>query len=790
MNKKLLSERDICTKFITPAIGKSGWDLKRQVREEVSFTDGRIIVQGKLYARGRRKRADYILYYKPNIPIAIIEAKENNLPLGAGMQQALEYAHILQIPFVFSSNGDGFLFHDKTIESGAIEQELSLDEFPSPETLWRKYLKENALEAPLEKKIVEQEYYTDGSGMAPRYYQVNAINRTIEAIARNQERILLVMATGTGKTYTAFNIVWRLWKAGIKKRILFLADRNALLSQAKNGDFSPFGNDIMHIIKQRKIDKSYQIYFALYQGLTGTEDWQNVYTEFSPDFFELVIIDECHRGSAAEASAWRDVLEYFKSATQIGLTATPKETKDVSNIEYFGESVYTYSLRQGIDDGFLAPYKVVRISLSVDEGWRPTSGLIDKFGYEVEDRIYNLKDYDRKLVIDERTQKVAQKITEYLKATDRFSKTIVFCTDIEHANRMRTALINENADLVSKHPNYVVKITGDDEVGKMELDNFTDVEEKLPVIATTSKMLTTGIDTKMVKLIVLESNIESTTEFKQIIGRGTRIREAEGKVYFTIMDFRKATNTFARPDFDDDPVQIYEPGPQDPVVPPDVDFINFGLESIPDAFNQPGSVRAQILLDETQEHVPRKYYVNNIPVSVVQERVQYYGSNGKLITESLKDYTRKNIKLEFSSLDAFLRKWHTTEKKAIFIQELAEHGILLEALQEETGKNLDPFDLICHLAFDQPALTRKERADQVRKRNYFTKYGETARKVLESLLEKYENEGVFSIEEGGVLNVVPINQLGSPVELVRAFGKKADFEQAIKELQQEIYKTA
>ncbi|MCC7465380.1 MAG: DEAD/DEAH box helicase family protein [Saprospiraceae bacterium] len=763
--------------------------MKRQVREEVSFTDGRIIVQGKLYARGKRKRADYILYYKPNIPIAIIEAKENNLPMGAGMQQALKYAQILQIPFVFSSNGDGFLFHDQTVESGTIEQELSLDEFPSPDTLWRKYLKKNALDAPLEKKIVEQEYYTDGSDMAPRYYQVNAVNRTIEAIARGQERILLVMATGTGKTYTAFNIVWRLWKAGIKKRILFLADRNALLSQAKNGDFSPFGNDIMHIIKQRKTDKSYQIYFALYQGLTGNEDWKNVYTEFSPDFFDLVIIDECHRGSAAEASAWRDVLAYFKSATQIGLTATPKETKDISNMEYFGEPVYTYSLRQGIDDGFLAPYKVVRIALSVDEGWRPTSGLIDKYGYEVQDRIYNLKDYDRNLVIDERTQKIAQKITEYLKATDRFSKTIVFCTDIEHANRMRTALINENADLVSKHPNYVVKITGDDEVGKMELDNFTDVEEKLPVIATTSKMLTTGIDTKMVKLIVLESNIESTTEFKQIIGRGTRIREAEGKVYFTIMDFRKATNTFARPDFDDDPVQIYEPGSQDPVVPPDVDPNSIGLEDEPGASDYP-TAREQILLDEMPEDAPRKYYINNIPVSVVQERVQYYGSNGKLITESLKDYTRKNIKQEFSSLDAFLQKWHTTEKKEVFVKELAEHGILLDALQEETGKNLDPFDLICHLAFDQPALTRQERADQVRKRNYFTKYGEMARKVLESLLEKYENEGIFSIEEGGVLNVVPFNQLGSPVELVRAFGKNADFEQAVKELQQEIYKTA
>lgn len=783
MQKKLLSERDICTKFITPAIEKAGWDIRRQVREEVSFTDGRIIVQGKLYTRGKRKRADYILYYKPNIPLAIVEAKDNNYALGAGMQQALQYAEILQIPFVFSSNGDGFLFHDKTAESGAVEQELSLNEFPAPETLWLKYLKENALDAQPVKKVVEQAYFADGSGMTPRYYQINAINRTIEAIARKQERILLVMATGTGKTYTAFNIVWRLWKAGVKKRILFLADRNALLSQAKNGDFSPFGNDIMHIIRQRKIDKSYQIYFALYQGLSGNEDWKNTYTEFSPDFFDLVVIDECHRGSAAEASAWREILEYFKSATQIGLTATPKETKDVSNMQYFGEPVYTYSLKQGIDDGFLAPYKVVRITTSVDEGWRPTAGLLDKYGYEVADRIYNLRDYDRNLVIDERTQVVAQKITEYLKATDRFSKVIVFCVDIEHANRMRTALINENADLVSKHPNYVVKITGDDEVGKMELDHFTDVEEKLPVIATTSKMLTTGIDTKMVKLIVLESNIGSMTEFKQIIGRGTRIREAEGKVYFTIMDFRKATNLFADPDFDGDPVQIYEPGNHDPIVPPDE----------PEAITEPVEAKAieQIHLhEEDNTAAPRKFYVGNVPVSVINERVQYYGADGKLITESLKDYARKNIKQEFSSLDTFLNKWHTAEKKAELVQELAEHGILLDALMQETGKNMDPFDLICHLAFDQPALTRKERADRVRKRNFFAKYGDTARKILESLLDKYENEGVFSIEEGSVLNVVPLNQMGSPVELVRAFGKNTDFQQALRELQLEIYKSA
>ena len=790
MNKKNLSERDICSKFINPAIEKAGWNMRTQVREEVSFTDGRIIVQGKMYTRGKSKRADYILYYKSNIPIAIIEAKDNKKAVGHGMQQALEYAEILQIPFVFTSNGDSFVFHDKTKKEGILEQELTLDNFPSPENLWNKYLKHQKIETPEAKEIVAKDYHVDDSGMTPRYYQQNAVNRTLEAIAKEQQRIILVMATGTGKTYTAFNIIWRLWKTGVKKRILFLADRNALLTQTKNGDFSPFGNDIMHIIKNRKIDKSYQIYFALYQGLTSTDESKNAYKEFSKDFFDLVVIDECHRGSASEASAWRDVLDYFSSATQIGLTATPKETKDISNMEYFGEPVYTYSLKQGIDDGFLAPYKVVRISTNVDEGWRPTAGLVDKYGNEVEDRIYNLKDYDKTLAIDERTALVAKKITEYLKATDRFAKTIVFCVDIDHANRMRQALINENADLVAKNWNYCVKITGDDEVGKQELDNFTDVEERFPVIATTSKMLTTGIDTKMVKLIVLESNINSVTEFKQIIGRGTRIREAEGKVFFTIMDFRKATNIFARPDFDGDPVQIYEPAPDEPVTPPDESNSNPD-ENDSEPTSLGGFIPTQPNVDiDDEEEIIRKYYVNQIPVSVVNERVQYYGKDGKLITESLKDYSKKNIEKEFSSLDDFIQKWNATEKKEELIKELAEHGVLLEALREEVGQDLGAFDLICHIAYDQPPLTRKERANNVRKRNYFAKYSATAQRVLYSLLDKYEKEGIVSIEQGSILKVQPLNQMGSPVELVRAFGKKKDFDQAIKELENEIYNIA
>jgi type I restriction enzyme, R subunit len=790
MNKKDLSERDICTKFINPAIEKAGWNMRTQVREEVGFTDGRIIVQGNLHTRGKRKRADYILYIKPNVPIAIIEAKDNKHNVGDGMQQALEYSEILHIPFVFTSNGDSFMFHDKTKSIGHIEKEISLDEFPSPEQLWKKYLQEREIEDTEAVNIVEQDYHADDSGMSPRYYQQNAVNRTVEAIAKGQDRIILVMATGTGKTYTAFNIIWRLWKNGVKKRILFLADRNALLTQTKNGDFSAFGNDIMHIIKNRKIDKSYQIYFALYQGLTGTEEHQNAYKEFSPDFFDLIVIDECHRGSASEASAWRDVLDYFSAATQIGLTATPKETKDVSNMAYFGEPIYTYSLKQGIEDGFLAPYKVVRVNMDVDEGWRPTTGLKDKYGNEIEDRVYNLKDYDRNLVIDGRTEAVAKKITEYLRATDRFAKTIVFCTDIDHANRMRQALINENADLVAKHWNYCVKITGDDEVGKQELDNFTDVEEKFPVIATTSKMLTTGIDTKMVKFIVLESNIGSMTEFKQIIGRGTRIRENDGKVFFTVMDFRKCTNHFADPDFDGDPVQIYNPGVDDPVTPPDVStdgILGAGADT-EEGMSMEG-IAPDISID-TEKAETKKYYVNTVAVSVASERVQYYGKDGKLITESLKQYSKDNIIKEYHSMDGFTQKWNTSSKKEELLQEMAEQGIFLEALREEVGQDLDAFDLICHIAFDQPPLTRKERAENVKKRNYFAKYGEQARKVLEGLLDKYVQDGIISIENNSVLKLKPLSDLGGPVELVGAFGKKADYEKAVQDLEQELYKTA
>ncbi|MGA1622274.1 MAG: EcoAI/FtnUII family type I restriction enzme subunit R, partial [Synechocystis sp.] len=567
-DKKQLSERDICTKFITPALEKAGWNVQTQIREEVSLTDGRIIVRGHLHTRAKNKRADYVLFYKPGIPIAVLEAKDNNHTVGDGIQQALGYAELLQVPFVFSSNGDRLLFHNKINTDGILERELEFEAMPSPDTLWRWWSDHQGFTED-QTKIITQDYYSDGSSKTPRYYQLLAINKTIEAIARGQNRILLVMATGTGKTFTAFQIIWRLWKSKTKKRILFLADRNILVDQTMTNDFKPFGS-AMTKIKKRQADKSYEIYLCLYQAVTGNEAEKNIYKQFSPQFFDLIVIDECHRGSASEDSAWRSILEYFSGATQIGLTATPKETKDVSNIDYFGEPIYTYSLRQGINDGFLAPYKVIRIDIDKDlSGWRPPKGMTDKCGQEIEDRVYNQRDFDKVLILNRRTDLVAAKITEYLKATNRFDKAIVFCENIDHARRMRQALINANSDLAAENHKYVMQITGDNKEGKAELDNFIFPESVYPVIVTTSKLMTTGVDAKTCKLIVLDQRIQSMTEFKQIIGRGTRIDEDYGKLSFTIMDFKQATKLFADPDFDGDPVQVYEPGEDDPVVPPE-----------------------------------------------------------------------------------------------------------------------------------------------------------------------------------------------------------------------------
>lgn len=792
IDKKNLSERDICTKFITPAIEQSGWDINTQVFEEFPLTKGRIVVRGQLHTRAKNKRADYVLFYKPNIPIAVVEAKDNNHSLGDGMQQALGYAEILNVPFVFSSNGDGFLFHNSIAEDGIIEREISLDSFPSPEYLWQLWCRHKDI-TPKQETIITQDYYSDGGNKVPRYYQLNAINKTIEAIAKGQNRILLVMATGTGKTFTAFQIIWRLWKSRAKKRILFLADRNVLVDQTMTNDFKPFGS-AMTKIQKRQANKSYEIYLSLYQAVTGTEEEKNIYKQFSPDFFDLIVVDECHRGSAAEDSNWRQILEYFSSAAQIGMTATPKETKDISNIDYFGEPVYTYSLRQGIEDGFLAPYKVVRIDLDKDlTGWRPDKGMVDKNGALIEDRIYNQKDFDKTLVLEKRTKLVAKKITEFLKQTNRFDKSIVFCDNIDHAERMRQALCNENADLVAENSKYVMRITGDNEEGKMELDNFIFPESRYPVIATTSKLMTTGVDAQTCKLIVLDQRIQSMTEFKQIIGRGTRINEDYNKYYFTIMDFKKATELFADPDFDGDPVVIYEPKPGEPPVPPeDIEEPsgngNDGSQGDDPAGQDPQQTPPpEILPSDGEETSVRRYYVDNVPVKVVAERVQYYDSNGKLITESLKDFAKKTIDKTFTSLDSFLQKWSHAEKKQAIIEELADVGVFFDALESEIGKDLDPFDIICHVAWDKPPLTRRERAENVKKRNYFTRYGEQAQQVLEALLDKYADEGIVHIEETQILKINPFTQFGTPVEIIKWFGGIDNYQNAVQELEKEIY---
>ncbi len=789
MDKKDLSEADIKAKFITPAILKAGWDEQTQLGREVYFTDGRIYVKGKITARGKRKFADYILFYKPNVPIAIIEAKDNKHSVKSGIQQALDYANILDIPCVFSSNGDGFYFHDKTATDGEIEKELSLDEFPSPQELWEKYKKYKGIESEEVERVATQDYFHDSTGRKPRYYQQIAINRTVEAIAKGQKRIMLVMATGTGKTYTAFQIIYRLWKSGAKKRVLFLADRTALIDQTARGDFRHF-KDAMTIIKHKQIDTAYNIYLALYQGLSDSKT-EDAYKKFSPDFFDLVIVDECHRGSAKEDSKWREILEYFNNATHIGLTATPKETTEVSNIDYFGEPIYTYSLKQGIDDGFLAPYKVVKVTLDIDaEGWRPPKGFLDKDGNPVEDRIYNRTDFDRNIVVDERRGLVAKKITEFLKGYDRFAKTIVFCVDIEHAEGMRTALANANADLVKENSKYVMQITGDNEEGKRELDSFTNPSEPYPVIATTSKLMTTGVDAQTCKLIVLDSNIGSMTEFKQIIGRGTRINEEYGKTYFTIMDFRNVTNLFADPDFDGDPVMIKQVNQEDDLSGTEDETTDEPITDIDGEeveFPDPPEIEGG---GEIVAEPKAKYYVNGVDVNIINERVQYLDANGKIITESLKDYTRKNVLKQFQSLDDFLNKWNNAEKKEAIIKELEEQGIFFDALKEEVGKDFDPFDLICHIAFEAKPLTRKERANQVKKRNYFAKYGEKARKVLESLLDKYADDGLLTIESTEVLKLDPLNKLGTPIELIKAFGSKQKYLEALKELEKELYKVA
>lgn len=771
MKKHEMTEEDIKLQFITPAIEAAGWDRQRQIRMEYNFTDGRVIVRGNVTARGKRKRADYLLYYKPNLPLAIVEAKDNRHSLGDGMQQGIEYAVCLDVPFVYSSNGDGFLEHD--MKHGT-ERELKLDEFPSPEELWARYKGDTAM-TPEQEELITEPYYFQPGDKTPRYYQRIAINRTIEAIARGQNRLLLVMATGTGKTYTAFQIIHRLWKSGRKKKILFLADRNILVDQTMQQDFKPFAK-VMTKIEGKKLDSSYELYLSLYQQLAGDEN-EEPFRAFTPDFFDLIVIDECHRGSAKEDSRWRRILEYFSNATQIGLTATPKETKEVSNITYFGEPIYTYSLKQGIDDGFLAPYKVLRVGLDKDlEGWRPVAGQRDIYGYEIDDREYNTKDYDKNLIIDERTLAVAKRITRFLKENDRFAKTIVFCVDIDHAERMRQALVNENQDLVAQNPKYVMRITGDNDEGKAQLDYFIAEDSTYPVVVTTSKLMTTGVDCKTCKLIVLDNNINSMTEFKQIIGRGTRLKPDYGKEYFTIMDFRNACRLFADPDFDGDPIVIIDDGgdpPSDPIIDPSTPPI-------------PGSDPVSGPVDPPEKK--HKFRVRGVEVTILNERVQYYDKDGKLITESVRDYSKKNILGEYATLDAFLRAWKGDKRKQAIIEELQERGVLLEALREASGnKNIDDFDLICHIAYDQAPLTKAERANNVRKRGYLYKYSGLAQEILSALLDKYMNEGVQEIESLEILSNDPFRRFGTPMKIAKLFGGKAGYIQAVKDLQNEIY---
>ena len=783
MDKKRLSERDICTKVIAPALCRAGWDLMSQIREEYPFTKGRINVRGKLVCRGESKRADYILHYKnkPNIRIALIEAKKNTRAIGDGMQQALAYAAALDIPFVFSSNGDGFVFHDKTGLGSKRETTLGLDEFPSPDALWARYRTWKGW-TPEAEKIVLQDYFHDPRGKEPRYYQVNAINAVTEAIARGHDRILLVMATGTGKTYTAFQIIYRLWKAGIKKRVLFLADRNVLIDQTQSNDFRPFGPAMTKLstrsgtiergegsTKNSRVDTAYEIYLGLYQAITGPEERQKVFRELSPTFFDLIVVDECHRGSVAEDSAWREILEYFSAATQIGLTATPKETKYDSNIHYFGDPIYSYSLKQGIQDGFLAPYKVIKVHIDRDvEGYRPERGQRDRYGNEIEDRTYNARDFDHTLVLDKRTELVARKVTQFLKESgDRFQKTIIFCVDQEHAGRMRQALVNENADLVDQNHHYVMRITGNDPEGQAQLDNFMDPESTYPVLVTTSRLLSTGVDVQTCRLIVLDRIVGSMTEFKQIVGRGTRVHEDTHKFYFTLMDFRGATSHFAEPDFDGEPVQIYEPGDGDPMIPPDED----GTDPI---------------FPDQRSHLSgaQKVYVDGVGAEIIAERVEYLDKDGRLTAESLRDFTKKELKKHFASLDDFLGRWNAAERKRAIVEELRDRGLALDMLAE--GECLDPFDLICHLAFDAKPLTRRERAANVRKRDAFTKYGKQARAVLNALLDKYADEGVIDFDTK-VLQIPPFTELGTPVQLINAFGGRDEFLEAARDLQSALY---
>lgn len=785
LDKKQMTEEDIKLNFITPALLSKGWKDKITMETKVQFTDGKINLKGNVAVRGDAKKADYVLYMSKDYPIAIVEAKDNNHTISFGMQQAKTYAQMMDIKFAYSSNGDGFEEYDFLTGQ---ERQISMDEFPTSEELLARYNAEVNGGQGLSSnqiKVMSQPYYTSQNTYSPRYYQRNAVNKTLDVIAKGQDRILLVMATGTGKTYTAFQIVYRLLASGMKQKILYLADRNNLVDQTISGDFKPL-EKVIHKINFAKDDKttitSHQVYFSLYQQLVGNKKDGEEETDeevlarysqlFAPDFFDLIIVDECHRGSAKEESRWRKILEYFTSATQIGMTATPKETAEISNIDYFGEPVYKYSLKEGIDDGFLAPFKVINIKTNIGDGWRPYKGQTDYYGQLIEDRVYNNSDYDYNIIIQDRIDEVAKEVTEYLKATDRMAKTIVFCATEDAAERMRIALTNCNSDMCKINPDYVVRITGSDDYGKGKLDYFISVSSKYPVIATTSKLLSTGADCKMVKLIVLDENIGSMTEFKQIIGRGTRIRENDGKTHFSIMDFRGVTRLFADPDWDgeveidpDYPKKKFPPTPDLPVPP---------KPPVP-----PTPPKVKPYVDKS-----------GCRVEVIQKSVAIYDTNGKLLRqESIIDYTKSNIFGEYASLEDFIQKWTAEDKKETIKELFLSRGIDLEAIKADEGMtDVDDFDFICHIAYDQKPLTRKERAENVKKRNVFAKYGETARKVLEALLDKYADGGVVEIESIDVLKLDPFVKFGKPIKIAQLFGGKDGYLQAVRELEREIYR--
>lgn len=780
-----MNESDTRLKLIDPAITKS-WDRDSQVFTEYYFTDGEIVVRGNLVMRKDKKKADYLLMYAPNIPIAIIEAKDTEHTVDAGLQQGMGYAESLDVPFAYSSNGKGFVEHDFLTGK---ERSLAMDEFPTPVELWARYSKARGLESQYSQEIVTTPYYQEHGGNRPRYYQCIAVNRTLEAVAQGKDRILLVMATGTGKTFTAFQIVHRLRQSTEVRKVLYLADRNILVDQTIDGDFKPL-KKVTTKVTGRKLDSAFEVYFSLYQQLVG-EDGEEIFRAFDREFFDLIIVDECHRGSAAEDSAWRKVLEYFSCAIQIGMTATPKETEEVSNITYFGEPVYTYSLKQGIEDGFLAPYKVIRPKLNVDVyGYRTEEGTKDDRGELLPNRVFEKQDFDSEIVIKERCEQVAKKITQFLKETDRYSKTIVFCVDIEHAENMRRALVNENADIVKDHPTYVMKITGDDKEGKSQLDNFIDPDEKFPTIVTTSKLLTTGVNCKTCKVIVLDNKFgeHGMTEFKQIIGRGTRICEDYGKRYFTILDFRDASRLFADPDFDGEPVVIFDPPTDGPMTPPEDDPTDPGAGDGPDVIIDP-PVPEWPPVDPSDDPPGRiKYHVHGADVYVVSEIVQYYSSDGQLVTESLKDYTRKNILGEFDTLDRFLAVWNSQHKKQAIIDELRARGVFLDELRRESGQEqMSDFDLICHIAYDQKPLTRSERANNVKKKGVLYEYAGVAREVLEALLDKYATSNLVDLDDTHVLDLEEFRRFGNPMKIVAAFGGKRQYIQAVQKLEDELY---